>query len=103
MVEEHETRFYIGMNKHFHTKISERRIHILPSFLFGISTETIEHIYGDKIGKEYLVSRLPIAGLFTNSTLYDRIIIQILIYFVTMLLPFMIWTKKAGCQTISLN
>ena len=100
MVEEYDTTWDI--NKQFQTIVSERKIRIVPRFLFGISTETIEQIYGDKTGKEYLVSRLPIAGVFTNSTLYDRIIIQIFIYFVTMLLPipFMIQAKKAGCPTI---
>jgi len=84
-----------GIYKHFETHVvSDKTIRIVPRFLFGLSHEAIESIYGDKSGQEDIVSRLPIVGVFTNSPNYDRIIIQTYMNIVTLSVIFLLWANN---------
>ena len=86
--------YWPGIYHHFETIVSDKTIRIVPRFLFGLPTETIEHIYGDKTGKEDIVSRLPIVGVFTNSPNYDRIIIPTYMNIVTLSVIFLLWANN---------
>ncbi len=45
-------------------------VRIIPRFLFGLSSETVEEMYGTD------VNALPVVGVFTSSPRIDRILIQ---------------------------
>ena len=84
----------LGIYNHFETIVSDKTIRIVPRFLFGLPTETIESIYGDSKGEEDIVSRLPIVGVFTSSPNYDRIIIQTYMNIVTLSVIFLLWANN---------
>ena len=51
-------------------------LRLVPRFLFGLPVQTVTRMYSGTTTADFL-SNLPIIGVFTQSTRYDRVIIQV--------------------------
>ena len=67
-----------GIYNHLATEWAEGRtvLRVVPRFLFGIPVQTVTQMYSGPTTAD-LLSNLPIIGVFTQSTRYDRVIIQV--------------------------
>jgi hypothetical protein len=87
-----------GLFKHFDTIVSGRTIQIVPRFLFGLPVDIIETLYQPADNKEDLendiVANLPMAGFFSESPLYDRIIIQTYMNIITLTVIFVLYSNN---------
>jgi len=67
-------------------------LRILPRFLFGIPINTVTKMYG--VSTDALLANLPIIGVFSQSTRYDRVIIQAYMNLVTLSVIFLLWANN---------
>ena len=50
-----------GLYDHFHEEIQERRIRLVPNFMFGLTQEVLDQMYGDP-------QHIPSTGIISDST-----------------------------------
>ena len=86
-----------GIYNHFNATIAKVKgednkdlqvVRIVPRYLFGITFDLMEELYGTD------VSKFPIVGVFTQSTTYDRVIIQIYMNIVTLSVVFLLYANN---------
>ena len=80
-----------GIYNHFVTEVVDDTVRIMPRFLFGIPFNTVVSMYNG--GNEFL-SKLPIIGVFNQSTRLDRVIIQAYMNLVTLSVIFLLWANN---------
>jgi len=85
-----------GIYDHFTTEWSNNQgeisLRVLPRFLFGIPIPTVTKMYG--VSTTDLLANLPIIGVFSQSTRYDRVIIQAYMNLVTLSVIFLLWANN---------
>ena len=77
-----------GIYNHLTTIVDGRTIKIVPRFFFGLPFKKVQKLYGPEVGG------LPIRGVFTESTKYDRVIIQAYMNIVTLSVIFLLWANN---------
>lgn len=84
-----------GIYNHLATEWAESGtvLRVVPRFLFGIPVQTVTQMYGGPTTAD-LLSNLPIIGVFTQSTRYDRVIIQAYMNLVTLSVIFLLWSNN---------
>ena len=94
-----------GIYNHVATNVEGRTVRIIPRFLFGIPFKTVTSMYSSAEGHEgeegqeeaqegVFFKSLPIIGVFSQSTLYDRIIIQAYMNLVTLSVIFLLYVNN---------
>lgn len=78
----------LGIYNHLTTVVTGRTVKILPRFLFGLPFAKVQELYGKD------AATLPITGVFTTSTKYDRVIIQAYMNVVTLSVIFLLWANN---------
>jgi len=84
-----------GIYNHLATEWAEGGtvLRVFPRFLFGIPVQTVTQMYSGPTTAD-LLSNLPIIGVFTQSTRYDRVIIQAYMNLVTLSVIFLLWSNN---------